>query len=673
MVQPMTNKQSPEIDETINQATEEQVTDNPPPLSPPPEDPLIGYRLSNFVIEGVHRRGGMSQVYYGLDIMLQRRVAIKVIDTRYRSEPIYAERFLREARAIAAWHHPHIIQIYYADAQDGLYYFVMELIDGYDLGELLQGYQADDNLMPHQDVLQVGWAVAQALDFAHKKGIIHRDVKPSNVMIAQDGRILLADFGLALAIDEGSEGEILGTARYVAPEQAQRSANAVPQSDLYSLGVMLYEMLTGDRPFNDPKSVPLAIQHITEEPPPPREINPALSLGVEQVLLRALRKKPAERYQSGAELLSALSQALEIGEPVAGGRVYLPPLPPGLLPDRMATSMSRFSDLSIAQMIAKRSEESSKMEAMSVSEVENLLARGIAPPAAVETVAEDEAAPAIAAAPESESEPLMAARPAAAQAEPAAAGWSSGWLLGVVGLVLLLVVGAAWGNRTGWLAAGATTTPDVLALVVATATATPLPPTATPTATPDVTITIIAATETAVAAIPPTNTPTSTPTVTATATATATAPPTETATAVPSPTTSLAEGPRVRFFYNDFNFYIWNPEATSLSVGSFSFEALDVSGNPVDYVFRGRTWADIYPFLEEGRCNRIQIVASPSIPPPSACTQFNASITAARDDDGLFWISHDGTVTAFRVYWLGDIIGTCPLVTGVCEVTLPTS
>jgi eukaryotic-like serine/threonine-protein kinase len=105
--------------------------------------------------------------------------------------------------------------------------------------------------MPHQDVLHVGWAVARALDFAHEKGVVHRAVKPSNVMIANDGRILLMDFGLALAIDEGSEGEILGTARYVAPEQAQRLADAVPQSDLYSLGVMLYEMLTGDLSAGD--------------------------------------------------------------------------------------------------------------------------------------------------------------------------------------------------------------------------------------------------------------------------------------------------------------------------------------------------------------------------------------------------------------------------------------
>lgn len=614
------------------------------PLQP---DPLIGQRLANFVIKGVLRRGGMAQVYYGLDVMLERQVAIKVIDTRYRSDPAYAERFLREARTVAAWHHQHIIQIHYADKQDGLYYFAMELVDGYDLGELIQGYAVDDKLMPHHDVLQVGWAVAQALDFAHDKGVIHRDVKPSNVLISQDGRILLSDFGLALALDEGSEGAILGTARYVAPEQALRSANAVPQSDLYSLGVMLYEMLTGSRPFNDTQSVALAMQHVNDPPPPPREINPALSRDVERVLLKALSKSPSDRYREGRQLLSELSQALEIGEPVAGGRVYLPPLPPGLQPDRMATSISRISQHGIADKLKQRTESESVAVKLAAAEVEDA-------PAATET--------AVVAKPEVEHEPILA--PVSAQPEPAG-GWAPGWLVGVVGLFLALLVVGAWGNRSGWFGSAAAEQPETTALIVAeTATPTPQPPTLTPTSTP---LAMVTAT-----AVPPL--PTDTPSPTPSPTPTATAGPTETAVAgsEPSPTMTVA-GRRVRFYYDDYNFYIWNPEAEAISVTALSFEALDSSGSAVGFVFRGRSWADIYPFLEENRCNQIRLSTSPDLASPAVCAQFNALITAGQGDNTLFWLSHGNTVNAFRVYWFGEVVGSCPLVTGVCELVLPTS
>jgi tRNA A-37 threonylcarbamoyl transferase component Bud32 len=636
-----------------NNPIEEQVIDSDTTWLPP--DPLLGSRLANFVIEGVLRRGGMAQVYHGLDVMLERKVAIKVIDARYRSQPTYAERFLREARSVAAWHHPHIIQIYYADKQEGLYYFVMELIDGYDLGELIHSYTLDGELLSHEDVLRIGWAVARALDFAHGKGVIHRDVKPSNVMVARDGRILLMDFGLALAIDEGSEGEILGTVHYVAPEQAQGSANAVPQSDLYSLGVMLYEMLTGARPFDDPKSVALAMQHVLKPPPPPREINPALSEEVEQVLLKALEKTPERRYQTAVALLTALTEALAVGEPVPGGRIYLPPLPAGIQADRMATSVSRLSHLSVVDKIASRA---NKMPPEPIPTAAEMVAASDPLPADLTTaVATADAGTTLETAPET-----------------AVFSRFSGWWVGLAGLLVLLLVGGVWGQQAGWFA-GLEATPLPVAVVpvstatpTATATATA---TATPSATPDVTATTAAATGTAVVAIPPTGTPTFTPEATATATAepTPTIPPVIEATA----TLDRAEGHRVRFYYDDFSFYIWNPEPAAINVASLSFEALTADGEVAGYVFRGRSWADIYPFLEEGRCNRIRPAAVPETPAPFVCTQFNASLTLARDDEGLFWLPHDGAVNAFRVYWFGTIVGSCPLITGVCELSLPTS
>jgi serine/threonine protein kinase len=259
----------------------------------------------------------MAQVYYGWDVKLQRPVALKVIDTRYRGNPAYAERFVREAQAVAKWRHEHIVQIHYADDEDGLYYFVMEYIDGQDLAQLMAQYTARGELAPQAEVVHIGRAIASALDYAHQQGMIHRDVKPSNVMAARDGRIVLTDFGLVMDIERGSEGESFGSARYIAPEQARSSAKAVPQSDLYALGVILYEMLTGAVPFDDPSSTAVAVQHVTAPPPAPREINPDLNEDTEAVLLKALSKSPEQRYQTGNELMNALEEALQSRRPVS--------------------------------------------------------------------------------------------------------------------------------------------------------------------------------------------------------------------------------------------------------------------------------------------------------------------------------------------------------------------
>ena len=274
-------------------------------------DPLIGRRLANFQIEDVIGRGGMAQVYRGLDVMLQRPVAIKVIDIRYRDNPAYAKRFVQEAQTVATWRHENIIQIYYAGDKDGLYYFVMEYIDGLDLGKFIDRHKTAGKLIPHAEVLRIGRAIANALDYAHRKGVLHRDVKPSNVILANDGRVVLVDFGLAMDIKQGSLGEVVGTAHYTAPEQARLSSAAIPQSDLYSLGVILYEMLTGRVPFDDPSPTSVALQHMTLAPPPPRRINPDLSEATEAVLLKALSKSPNDRYQTGVELMDALENALQ--------------------------------------------------------------------------------------------------------------------------------------------------------------------------------------------------------------------------------------------------------------------------------------------------------------------------------------------------------------------------
>ena len=308
------------------------------------QDPLLGRQLATYRIERLIGSGGMAQVYYGWDVKLERPVAIKVIDARYRDDSSYAQRFVHEAQAVAAWRHENIVQIYYADDEDGLYYFAMEYIDGLDLGRLLAQYADDGEWMDYEDVLLVGRAVASALDYAHQEGVIHRDVKPSNVMVTSKGRVVLTDFGLAMDVYRGTLGETFGSPHYISPEQARSSANAIPQSDLYSLGVMFYEMLTGVVPFDDPSATAVALQHLTETPPSPRQLNSGLNAEIEAVLLKALSKSPEERYQTGKELVDALEKAMLADQPVSAPqeKMELPPLPPGVQPPA-ARAPSRMS------------------------------------------------------------------------------------------------------------------------------------------------------------------------------------------------------------------------------------------------------------------------------------------------------------------------------------------
>jgi serine/threonine protein kinase len=277
----------------------------------PKTDSMIGQQLANYRIERLLGRGGMASVYYAIDQHLERPAALKVIDERYSDDPVYSDRFVREARAMASWRHPNIPQVYQAGVEGGVSFYAMEYIHGHDLEKLLKRIrQTGRNLLP-LDILSIAQAVADALDYAHKHGAIHRDVKPANILISHDDRILLSDFGLVLQVSLGTMGEVFGSPHYIAPEQANSSSLAVPQSDLYSLGVILYEMLVGQLPFDDPSPAALALKHIHTPPPAPRQIKPELSPAVERVILKALHKEPRERYQTGAELIAALESAID--------------------------------------------------------------------------------------------------------------------------------------------------------------------------------------------------------------------------------------------------------------------------------------------------------------------------------------------------------------------------
>ena len=297
------------------------------------QDPLIGQQLDEYRLDELLGRGGMARVYAATDIHLGRKVAIKVIDAPYRADVEYGDRFRREARAIAQLEHPHVVRLYRYGEVDELFYIAMQYVEGSDLADLIHEAKQKGALLPLEQVHNVIAQVCQALDYVHSKGVIHRDIKPSNILINQEGNAILTDFGLAMLTTTQTQGQVFGSPHYIAPEQAISSASAVPQSDLYGVGVMLYELVTGKLPFEADNALSIALMHASEAPRPPRQIQPSLSPALESVILRALAKEPHKRFASGAALMEAFDHAL--AEPMditavgalTEGKRPLPPLP----------------------------------------------------------------------------------------------------------------------------------------------------------------------------------------------------------------------------------------------------------------------------------------------------------------------------------------------------------
>lgn len=312
-------------------------------------DLLIGQEIDGYQIDKLLGSGGMARVYRGHDVRLGRYVAIKVIQPAARSDAEYARRFEMEARAVAQLDHPHIVRIYRFGEVGGLYYMAMQFVEGADLAFSISSYQARQELMPHDEMLRLMRHAASGLDYAHQRGVIHRDVKPANIMLDGAGRAIITDFGLALVQAEGTRGEIFGSPHYIAPEQAISSAGAVPQSDQYALGVILYEILTGGVPFNSDSTMQVAMMHMSDPLPPPLERNPSLHPAFVPVLEKVLSKDPSARYSTCTALVEALESAVTAAQkqPTSGSRlsmmrvaeqvqVYrdehpLPPLPPAAL------------------------------------------------------------------------------------------------------------------------------------------------------------------------------------------------------------------------------------------------------------------------------------------------------------------------------------------------------
>ncbi|MBN2006688.1 MAG: serine/threonine protein kinase [Anaerolineae bacterium] len=273
-----------------------------------------GKTLGHYEIIAKIGAGGMATVYRAKQPSLGREVAVKVLSDELARDPEFRERFLREARAVAQLTHPHILPVYDfgEETETHTLYFVTQYVEGGSLAQRLES-----GPLPVEDAARIGAQVARALDFAHRRGVIHRDVKPANILLTADGHPLLADFGIARVLQEThltQTGMTLGTPAYMSPEHA-RGEEINHCADIYALGVVIYEMLAGRAPFKGDTPIGLLHQHAFMPPPSLTAARPDLPKALERVVMRALAKFPAERYASAAEFSEALDTALTARQP----------------------------------------------------------------------------------------------------------------------------------------------------------------------------------------------------------------------------------------------------------------------------------------------------------------------------------------------------------------------
>jgi len=585
-------------------------------------DALIGKQLNNFRIDRLLGRGGMAQVYYGMDVGLNRPVAIKVIDERWREDEQFTARFISEAQTIATWRHDNIIQVYYAGTEEDIYYFVMEYIDGEDLTDYMQTRHTIGEAIPYEKVISILRATASGLDYAHNKGVIHRDVKPSNIMLGRDGRVVLMDFGLALDVQKGTIGESFGTPHYIAPEQARDASTAVAQSDQYALGVIAYEILTGQVPFDNPSAMNVALMHMTENPPKPSIINPNLNADVEHVLLKVLSKQPSQRFPSCQAFVETLEHAIagrptliEDVSPAQINKILISP--PTLNPSQTVVGNDKPASIHTAQRPAQASAKNNK---------NNL--------------------------------PLT--------------------LVAVIGIAIV-VIGILVVIGNGNPSPVEEASPTLIAQIAEGSTETLIPTEQPSTETDLPTNTAIPPTTTSLpenTAIPPTSTDIPTtipiPTTAIDLSTNTPIPPTATPTVMPpisEATLAFPNGSPVVLYYNASSFYIWNPTSDRIRSGDFNFEALDSAGNTLSYAFDGSRWTQFYSYLDGGNCVAIEMTIGTHFKPPE-CRDYNSVVNTASPSNLIFWTGQT-MITGFRVSWQDAEVAQCETSLGICSFNIP--
>jgi serine/threonine protein kinase len=275
---------------------------------------LVGRTLSKYRIVARLGRGGMAEVYKAYQPGLNRYVAIKVLHSHLADDEDFIGRFEREATAVARLRHPHIVQVFDFDLENDLYFMVMEFVEGPTLKAELKERSVKGQIFTLAETSRIITALASAIDYAHSRGMVHRDLKPANIMFTVEGQVVLTDFGIARIVGATRytlTGAISGTPAYMSPEQGQ-GERGDERSDIYSLGVILYEMVTGRVPFDADTPFAIIMKHINESLPLPTMVNPNIPEAVERVILKAMSKNPDDRYQSANEMAKALRDAVGV-------------------------------------------------------------------------------------------------------------------------------------------------------------------------------------------------------------------------------------------------------------------------------------------------------------------------------------------------------------------------
>ncbi len=252
--------------------------------------------------------GGMAIVYKAYDTLLHRHVAVKVLREQFVHDEEFIQRFRREARSAASLSHPNVVSIYDVGQDEDIHYIVMEYIEGGTLNDIIK----ERAPLQAEEAVKIASQICDALDHAHQNGIIHRDIKPHNILISKSGRIKVTDFGIARAAASShitQTGAVLGSVHYFSPEHAKGVAQG-EKSDIYSLGAVLYQMVTNRLPFAGDSPISVALKHLQEDFEEPRSINPLLPQSLENIILKALRKRPEERYESARAMLEDLETCL---------------------------------------------------------------------------------------------------------------------------------------------------------------------------------------------------------------------------------------------------------------------------------------------------------------------------------------------------------------------------
>lgn len=271
----------------------------------------VPHSLEGLILDGRYEiiqkigNGGMADVYHGEDKLLGRDVAIKILHNNFAGDQEFVSRFKREAQAAGKLSHPNIVNMYDVGCDNGYYYIIMEYVDGMTLKE----YMESQGQLTVEQAVKITIAIAEGIEHAHAMGIIHCDIKPHNILVTRAGRIKVTDFGIARAVNKEAtlmySNSVMGSAHYISPEQA-KGKNVTVSSDIYSLGVLLYELLTGHVPFEGDTPISVALRHVQDRVTPPRKLNPEIPSLVEGVVLKCLAKQPENRYKSISEMISDL-------------------------------------------------------------------------------------------------------------------------------------------------------------------------------------------------------------------------------------------------------------------------------------------------------------------------------------------------------------------------------